>query len=68
MARWTVTTDWNEVPVVIDPAFIARLLQRSVRSVTGMLTAGEIPGKKIGKTWRISRDQFRSWLEGGMES
>ena len=42
---------------------VARLLRVSDRSVLRALTAGKLPGRKVGKKWRISRAALMRWFE-----
>lgn len=47
---------------IITPKQVAARLKLSVRVVTAMLSAREIPGFQIGGQWRVERDRFESWL------
>lgn len=42
---------------------LAELLRLNHQVVQRKLQAGEIPGYKIGKEWRVERDQLLAWLE-----
>lgn len=44
-------------------AEVADLLRLNEQVVQRKLKAGEIPGYRIGREWRVERDQLRSWLE-----
>ena len=64
MPRWTTNIiKWEEVPVVIDAPYVARILRISEHAVRDKMISGEIPARKVGKVWRVSRDKLREWLE-----
>ena len=42
---------------------VAQLLRMNPQVVVRKLLAGEIPGYKLGKDWRIEAAQLRQWLE-----
>jgi excisionase family DNA binding protein len=42
----------------------ATVLQLSVRKVLDLLRTGELPGRHVGRQWRISESSLISFLEG----
>ena len=40
----------------------AALLQVDARTVAGLASRGELPGRKIGRKWRFSRQAILEWL------
>ena len=50
-----VTTSWDEVPVVVDMHYVARLFRLSEERVRQMCVSGDIPAFKIGGMWRVSK-------------
>lgn len=58
-------TDWDEVPLIMDPVMVSRLIGRTVESVTRMCRNGEIPAVKLGREWRIERDKLMEKLGVG---
>lgn len=44
-------------------AEVADLLKLNPQVVQRKLQAGEIPGYRIGREWRVSHDQLMAWLE-----
>lgn len=42
---------------------VAELLRLNLQVVQRKLRAGEIPGYRIGREWRVNRAQLLSWLE-----
>jgi excisionase family DNA binding protein len=50
------------MPDLLSPADAAKLLGVSESDVMAVLDSGELKGKKIGTTWRISRAALNSYL------
>ena len=44
---------------------LAEKLDISYRKALKLLRSGELEGKKIGKSWRVTENQLRRYLEGG---
>jgi len=44
-------------------AEVAELLRLHLQVVQRKLQSGEIPGYKIGREWRVERNQLLAWLE-----
>lgn len=55
----TLLADYPPMMTVKDVA--AALNQRAL-TINGWLKNGTLPGMKIGKTWRISREQLAEWV------
>jgi excisionase family DNA binding protein len=54
---------------VVQPAALtvneaAALLNLSTATVYRLLAKGELPGRKFGNSWRISRDALDAYLKG----
>jgi excisionase family DNA binding protein len=49
--------------VLYTAAEVAELLRMNPQVVQRKLQAGEIPGYRIGREWRVEADQLRAWLE-----
>jgi excisionase family DNA binding protein len=49
-------------PELLAPADAARVLGVSEADVLAVLQSGELKGKKIGSTWRITRAALNSYL------
>ena len=51
---------------MLSVADVSRALKLEPRNVRGLLTSSDaairLPGVKIGKSWRIARDQLRVYL------
>jgi excisionase family DNA binding protein len=41
---------------------LAELLQVDEKTVRSLATAGDLPGRKIGRHWRFSRQAVLDWL------
>lgn len=55
---------WDEVPVVIDTVWMARLSGFTETYVRILCRKNKIPAKKTGTEWKADRDAFREWLTG----
>ena len=49
-------------PEVLTVEQVAEYLQMPVQTVRQHLRTGELPGRKIGKTWRVLRSELDAWL------
>ncbi|HWI16419.1 MAG TPA: helix-turn-helix domain-containing protein, partial [Vicinamibacterales bacterium] len=49
-------------PELLGPADAARVLGVSEADVMAVLESGELKGKKIGSTWRITRAALNAYL------
>lgn len=45
---------------------LALYVQVSKSSLYKLAQEGRVPGQKIGKHWRFSREAIDGWLQGGM--
>lgn len=50
--------NWDKIPVVIDPALAGILLGLHPDTVTRMIKSGDIKGFRVGKKWRINRNDI----------
>jgi excisionase family DNA binding protein len=49
-------------PDVLTPAQLAELLQVDEKTVRRLAGDGELPGRRIGREWRFSRQAVLEWL------
>ncbi len=49
---------------ILDADDVAQLLNVSIMVVYKMLREGDMPGRKIGREWRIRRVTLDAWLDG----
>lgn len=57
-----ISTEWKDVPVIMDPAAAARVLGCTYQSVVKALQQGRLPGQKVMGGWRIRKDQLMAHL------
>jgi nitrogen PTS system EIIA component len=50
----------------MDLAQLADLLQRDERELSKLASRGELPGRKVGGSWRFSSAEIQRWLESEM--
>lgn len=51
-------------PEVMSSEQAGKFLQIDHQSVIELAEAGQLPGRKLGKVWRFSRDALVAWLAG----
>lgn len=56
-------TNWNEVPLVVDLAYVSRLLGISNKYARQLVVSGKIAGFKVGKYWRIKKETLKIYVE-----
>ena len=49
--------------VLYTAAEVAEVLRMNPQVIQRKLQAGEIPGYRIGREWRVEKGQLRTWLE-----
>lgn len=49
-------------PDVLTPEQLAELLQVDEKTVRALAAKGDLPGRKIGREWRFSRQAVLEWL------
>lgn len=49
-------------PDVLTPEQLAELLQVDEKTVRSLAAKGELPGRKLGREWRFSRQAVLEWL------
>jgi len=48
----------------LTPEQVAEKLQMNPRVVRRMLADGKIPGRRVGRIWRVSAQALRDFIEG----
>ena len=56
---------WEDLPLILGSPDVCLILNESRETVRKLFVRGEIPGKLIGGKWKVSRDLFRNYMEGG---
>ena len=51
-------------PEYLTPEQVAEKLQMNARVVRRMLADGRLPGKRVGRVWRVSAQALRDFIEG----
>ncbi len=54
---------WGNLPDELTPVNVSVLLQLSESNVYKKLNAGELPGYKLGDSWRITREDLKTDIE-----
>lgn len=62
MPKQKPVVNWDEVPVLMDLSFVARILGKSVEWTKKKAQSGELPAIKVGEEWRISKNKLRQYL------
>ncbi len=57
------TMRWADVPIVIDIPYAMTLLGLSRPTVLTLCQRGELPAKKFGSQWRISKEKLKAYIE-----
>ncbi len=53
---------------MLDVHGMAALLGISVDTVYDLLKSGELPGRKVGRTWRTTRSAVLRWMEESVQA
>lgn len=51
---------------ILTPKEAAQYLSVHVRTIYRLAKRGEIPGRKVGGSWRFKKDALDDWLSGKM--
>lgn len=62
MPKRKYVTDWSQVPVVVDVAYVSVLLGLHPRTIEKQLKNGELKGFKAGKVWRIRKEALAEYM------
>lgn len=57
-----INTEWKDVPVLMDPPAVARVLGRRLETVRKALSEGRLPGIKVGGGWLVRKDALMAHL------
>lgn len=56
----------ESLPLVLTPKDIAKVLQISRNTTYELMHRKDFPTLKIGKQYRVNREQFLNWLNNGV--
>ena len=55
---------WSRLPLVLTAKEAAEIIGITPYTMGQHLIRGDIPGQRVGRSWRVSRDALRNYLEG----
>lgn len=55
-------TDWDELGVVLTVEQAAEVLQLHFTTVKRLLKQGKLPGRKVGRQWRINKTDLMRYM------
>lgn len=53
----------DNLPEIITPKQLAEFLQVSEQTIKRALKAGKLKGFKVGRDWRIEKEEVINWLK-----
>ena len=56
--------NWSQLPLVLSARETAEVMGVTENTALIWLKKGHIPGRKVGRTWCVSRDELRALLTG----
>ncbi|RCW49766.1 helix-turn-helix domain-containing protein [Halanaerobium sp. MA284_MarDTE_T2] len=62
-----INFDFEQIPFSLGVSDLKELLPLSDSKIYMMLESGEIPARKIGGKWTVSRPEFLAWFFGSEE-
>lgn len=62
IVRLLTALQQNQLPEMLLPEDVERILRSSHYTVSELLKRKEIPAFKLGKNWKIPRDPFLQWM------
>lgn len=64
MAKGKYPTSWDDVPVIFDIPYAARLFGFTTDVMSRKCANGEFPAHKVFGKWRINKDEAIAYLHG----
>lgn len=56
-------TNWGEVPMLLRVTDVSDVLGVHINTVKKLILAGQIPAKKVGREWRVTKEDLRAYVE-----
>ena len=56
--------NWDEIPIIVDPYYVADLLKCSVDLIYKDCRKGRLKAFKVGDMWRIRKDNLIAYTQG----
>lgn len=66
--RKDLVYSWDDVPVIVDPPYVALLLGCSRENVRKLCQSGKLKAFKVGDMWRIRREAIIEYIDRGGET
>lgn len=63
--KLTYIRDWSELPVLMTIEQCAAVLNCTYENARLLVKSGELPARKIGKSWRVEKSALKKMFEGG---
>lgn len=60
-------TSYDEIPLLVDTAYVANLLRLNIQAVQKYCATGKIKATRCGRTYRIPKSEVIRLCEGGAE-
>jgi len=57
-------TNWDEVPMILRTEDVAEVLGIHPNTAKKLIAAGDIRGRKVGRAWRVTKEDLRAYVEG----
>ena len=64
MKKTAPIVGWEQVPVIIDLPYVAVILGANPEVIRRYLASGKIRGFKVGREWRITKDELMKFVSG----
>lgn len=55
-------TEWEQLPLLLSTREVSNILRISISTAYSLLEEQGFPKKRIGKTYKVSRDELKRWL------
>lgn len=63
MKRKEYVYNWEEVPIIVDVAYVCILLGVTADTVQKLLRNGTLKGFKVGRDWRVKKSDIMAFFE-----
>lgn len=56
-------TNWDELPVMLNVAMVAAVLNYNQHKIRELCRSREIPNMRLGRAFMVPRDALKAWVE-----
>lgn len=56
-------SSWEEAPALLTAQECADFLRLHLNTVKKMLSENELPGRKIGRQWRVEKEKLKEYMQ-----